>query len=159
MRVYTVEFENVAVAAAQDLFEISPGDDVPVRLLQLELHNVGPDVGDTEEEMLRLKVIRGNATSGSGGSAAAENPIDSTDAAATFASEVNNTTEASAGTEVDLWSGGWNVRVPFEKTWLLFPDADTRPRCDQGDGLIVVRLMEAPGDSVTMSGTLTVAEG
>ena len=29
-RVYSVNFENVAVAAAQDFFEVSPADDKPV---------------------------------------------------------------------------------------------------------------------------------
>ena len=158
-RVYTVEFENVAVTAAQDLFEIDPADDVPVRLARLQLSQ-STETGDAAEEMLRLKVIRGNTTGGSGGTAAAENAIDSNDPAATFASEVNNTTEASAGTEVDLWSHSWNVRMPLDQVWLIWPDgADSRPRCDEGDGFIVVRLLSTPLDSVTMNGTLTVVEG
>src|SRR5690349_12554243 len=98
MRVYTVPFENVSVSASQDFFEISPADDKPVKFLRLELNNVGgtADAGDSQEEMLRLSVVRGHTTSGSGGTAPTPSPLNSTiDTAAGFAAEVNNTTIAS----------------------------------------------------------------
>lgn len=153
-RIYTVSFENVAVTASQDFFEITPADDKPCIVHALYLANL-TDFGDAQEEGLRLKIIRGHATSGSGGSAPTPRPMNPSDAAAGFASEVNNTTIASAGTGVDLHCDGWNIRVPY--VWI--PTPEMRPIVTQGAGTtLVVRLMAAPADSVTMSGTLYVEE-
>lgn len=152
-RIYSVSFENVAVTAAQDFFEISPADDKPVALHALYLAQT-TELGDAAEEGLRLKVIRGHATSGSGGSAPTPRPLNPNDAAAGFAAEVNNTTIASAGTGVDLHADAWNVRIPYVVVWT----PETRPQASQGNGTIVVRLMAAPADSVTVSGTLYLEE-
>src|SRR5262245_54489209 len=75
---YTVVFENVTVSASQDLFELTPADDKPVRLRGLVLSNVGgiADAGDAQEELLRLLVRRGHSTGGSGGTAPTARPLD-----------------------------------------------------------------------------------
>lgn len=152
-RVYTVSFENVTVSVAQDFFEVSPADDHPVVILACYLDQIS-DVGDAAEEMLRYKIIRGHATSGSGGSAATARPLDPGDSAASFSAEVNNTTIASTGTAVDLHAGAFNIRAGLA---LIFPPEMT-PVANQGNTTIVVRLMAAPADAVTMSGTLYIAE-
>ena len=152
-RVYATVFENVAVAAAQDFFEIVPADDKPCRLLSLELSQV-TDVGDANEEMLRVKVIRGHATVGSGGGTDNETPVMTGDAAAGYVGGINNTTIASTGTPVDLWAGTFNIRVGLEKVWT----PETAPTAGQGDSTMVVRLMVAPGSSINMSGTINVEE-
>jgi hypothetical protein len=152
-RVYTVSFENVAVTAAQDFFEISPADDHPVRLLGINVDQF-TDTGDAAEEILRYKIIRGHATSGSGGSAPTPRPMDPSDAASGFACEVNNTTIASAGTGVDLVCGAFNIRAGLAVFW----PPECYPEANQGNTTIVVRLMAAPADSLTMSGTLYVEE-
>jgi hypothetical protein len=155
-RVYAVTFENVAVSASQDLFEISPADDKPVRLLGLQLSNVGgvSDVGDASEELLRLTIKRGHSTGGSGGSAPTPAPLDPADTAAGFAAEVNNTTIASAGTAVTLFADGMNSRVPYQQFWT----PETCPKAGQGNTTIVVRLEAAPADSINLSGVLFVEE-
>lgn len=153
MRIYSVSFENVAVTALQDFFEISPADDHPVVILAVYIDQFS-DVGDTAEELLRYKIIRGHATSGSGGSAATPRPLDPGDAAAGFAAEVNNTTIASTGTAVDLHAGAFNIRAGLA---LIFPPELT-PVANQGNGTIVVRLIAAPADSLSMSGTIYVGE-
>lgn len=150
---YAVTFEAVAVSAAQDLFEISPADDKPVRLAALYLSQ-STETGDAAEEMLRVKIIRGHATGGSGGSAPTPVPLDPSDAAAGFAAEVNNTTIASTGTAVDAHAESFNVRSGLA----YVPPPDQRPKANQAQTTIVVRLMAAPADSVTMSGTLIVEE-
>lgn len=152
-RVYTVSFEAVAVTAAQDFFEITPADDHPVVLLGMTIDQ-SSDHGDTEEEMLRYKVIRGHATGGSGGSAPTPRPLDPGDAAAGFTAEVNNTTIASTGTAVDLVAGAFNIRSGLAIFW----PPELTPVANQGNTTIVVRLMAAPTDSLTMSGTLWIAE-
>lgn len=152
-RVYAVTFENVTVSAAQDFFEISPADDKPVRLLGLLLSQ-SSDKGDTEEELLRVKVIRGHSTGGSGGTAPTPVPVSPNDAAAGFTSEVNNTTIASVGTAVDLLAHQFNIRAGLEFYWT----PETAPKANQGNTTIVVRLMAAPADALTMAGTLYVEE-
>ena len=152
-RVYSVSFEAVAVTAAQDLFEITPADDHPVVLLGMTIDQ-SSDVGDAAEEMLRYMIIRGCATSGSGGSAPTPRPLDPGDAAAGFGAKVNNTTIASGGTAVNLVAGAFNIRSGLAVFW----PPEMTPMCNQGQTTIVVRLMAAPADSLTMSGTLYIGE-
>jgi hypothetical protein len=156
-RLYTVAFENVSVSAAQDFFEISPGDDKPVKLMGLTLDNVGgtADAGDAQEELVRLLIRRGHTVSGSSGTAPTPRPLSSSaDAAAGFAAEVNNTTIANTGTTHDLVALGWNVRVPLREMW---PD-EMMPGASQADTTIVVRLLSTPADAISISGTLYVVE-
>lgn len=150
-RVYSVVFENVAISAAQDLFEITPADDKPVRLLGLMLSNVGgvSDAGDAQEEDLRITVNRGNTTSGSGGSAPTPQPLNSRDAAAGFTAEVNNTTRATTGTKVVLHADGWNTRQGYQFFWT----PETYIMASQADTLLTIALEAAPADSFQVSGT------
>lgn len=153
-RVYSVVFGAVSVSAAQDFFEISPADDKPVQLVGITFDQTGvADIGDAAEEFLRWTVIRGHSTGGSGGSAPTPRPMAPNDPAAGFASEVNNTTVASAGTGVTLHEGAFNVRGPYIFWW---PDG-TEPGATQGNTTIVVRGV-APADAITLSGTLYVRE-
>lgn len=154
-RMYTVVFENVAVTAAQDLLEITPADDKPVRLMGMVLSNLS-EVGDAMEEMLRITVVRGHTTSGSGGTAPTPTPVDPTDTAAGFTAEVNNTTIASAGTAPTLVALGWNERNTPYDYW--FPDERFAPKASQANTTLVVRLAAAPADSVSMSGTFFLLE-
>lgn len=152
-RMYTVEFENVAVTAAQDFFEIVPADDKPCAIHAIHLSQ-STEVGDSAEEMLRVKIIRGHTTSGSGGSTSTAAPLDPSDTAAGFTCEVNNTTIASVGTTADLHSESFNVRAG----WVYIPTPECRPKVSQGNTSLVVRLLAAPADSVTMNGTMYVEE-
>lgn len=152
-RLYTVAFSAVAVAAAQDLFEVTPADDKPVRIHGITLGQVS-DVGDAQDEIIRWSLIRGHATSGSGGSAATPQPVTSSiDTAAGFTAEVNNTTIASAGTGLTIHTSAFNVRAGLEYWW----PPECRPGASQANGLLVVRI-PAPADSLTMDGTLYVEE-
>ena len=152
-RVYSVSFEGVATTAATDLFELSPADDKPIRLLGMTLGQ-SSDVGDAAEEVLRFEIIRGYTSSGSGGSAATPIPMRSTASAAGCGAEVNNTTGASAGTAVILMADTFNIRSGYQ-VW--FPP-ECQPEASQGNTTILVRLMAAPTDSLTMSGTLFFEE-
>lgn len=152
-RVYAVSFEGTAVTAQVDFFELAPADDKPVRLLGLMLSQ-SSDVADAAEEILRIKVIRGHATSGSGGSAPTPTPVNANDAAAGATAETLNTTIASTGTAVDLLADCFNIRSGCQLWWT----PETAPTATQANGTIVVRLMAAPADSLTMSGTLYFEE-
>lgn len=152
---YTVSFENVAVTAAQDFFEIDPAAEIPCYIHAVHLSQ-SSDVGDAEEEILRIRVIRvpATATSGSGGSAGDERRLDLNDAAASFVSEVNNTTVATTtGTLETVHTAYPNIRTGWDQVW----SPETRPRVQNGE-LLVVRLDAAPADSLTMGGTIYVEE-
>jgi len=154
-RVYTVSFAAVSMTAAQDLFEITPADDKPVEIIGLFLAQTGvADVGDAAEEMLRIEIIRGYTTGGSGGSAPTPVPTKHLDVAAGFTAEVNNTTVATTGTAVIVHEDGFNVRAGYANWW---PDG-TEPSASQTNTTIVVRLVAAPADAITISGTLYVRE-
>lgn len=154
--IYTVVFENVSVSASQDFFELTPADDKPIRILGWNMDNVGgtADAGDAQEELWRLLLRAGHATSGSGGSAPTPIPVVASQSASGFTAEVNNTTIASTGTTHDHWAGGMNVRVPAP-FWL--PER-YQPTVSQAETRIVLRLLSTPADAVSMSGTIWVEE-
>lgn len=152
-RTYTANFNAVSVSAAQDLFEITPADDKPVRVLGLVVGQYS-DVGDAASENLNIKISRGWGTSGSGGSAYTPSPLDPVDTAAGFSAEVNNTTVASTGTEVVLWSDVWNTQAGYQ-VW--FPEG-AQPTCSQANGAILTVRITAPADAITANGTLVVQE-
>ena len=155
-RVYTVQFENVTITNANgvvDLFEIRPADDNPVRIIGCMIGQ-STEIADAQEEQLRLRVIRGNTTSGSGGTTPTPVPVNADDAAAGFGADAVNPTVATAGTEVVVHSDTWNVRIPFNPP--LTPEMYWHS--SEANGFLVVRLMQAVTDDVDMSGTLYVEE-
>ena len=151
-RVYAVTFSAVSVAAAQDLFELTPADGRPIEIVGIELGQTS-DFGDAQDEQLQISIIRGFTTSGSGGTAATPAPLSPLDIAAGLTAEVNNTTVANTGTSATLHVGVWNVRAGYIN-W--FPEG-MRPAATQANSTLVVR-QTAPADAITMSGTLYVRE-
>ena len=152
-RIYTVTFAATAVTAQVDLFEVRPADDKPLEVIGLFLGQ-SSDAGDAQAELLAYSVIRGFTASGSGGSTPTPAPLNRSDTAAGFSAETLNTTLANTGTTVTLWADTFYVQAG-EKLWL--PEG-AEWEASQADTSIVVRLAAAPGDSLTMSGTLVVRE-
>jgi hypothetical protein len=151
-RVYTAVFDNVAVTAIQDLFElVAPADSVVV------LHDIhlsqNTDTGDAAEEILRIQLTSGHTTSGSGGSAVTPVPLSLGDAAFGGTCESNNTTQAVNGTIVTKYVWNWNIRGPFDKIFT----PETRPQISPS-ARMCIELPAAPADSVTMSGSITFEE-
>lgn len=152
-RTYTVPFTATAITAAQDLWEITPADDKPVKILGLVIGQY-TDVGDAASENLSVKISRGWGTSGSGGTTPTPSPVGQADAAAGFTAEANNTTVASTGTEVVLFSDVWNTQAGYQ---MWFPEG-CQPGCSQATGAILTVRITAPADSITANGTLFVSE-
>lgn len=154
---YTVTSQGLTITNAggdADLVEFTAADDKPIEVVGWTCF-VTSELQEAQEEWLTLKWIRGHTTSGSTPAATpTPRPVNHTDPAASFTCEMNNTTIASAGTAVDLASPAFNVRAGFE---MFFPE-----RCgfwtDQAQGLLVLRLMTAPTDDVTMNLTVWVNE-
>ncbi|MGH7460563.1 MAG: hypothetical protein ACREMA_05990 [Longimicrobiales bacterium] len=154
-RVYTISFDRQAFTTANgdyDFFELTPADDRPIELVALFVSQKS-EVGDAQEEQIAYSIVSDNATSGNG-SAATPRPIDPRDAAAGFTAETVGSTPASTGTAITLHADCFNVRTGLQ---LIFPP-DMRPRVDQADTMLCVRLLAALADDADFSGTVYVRE-
>ena len=149
-RIYTGIFEEVAVTAIQDFFElIGPADSA------LLIHEWGiyqsSDAGDAASEMLQILCHRGTAT-GSGGTSETPVPKNVGDAAFGGTMEVNNTSQSAEGAHI----GGtytFNIMAGIQQIYT----PETRPVISPS-GLFIIESQIAPADSLTMSGYLTFEE-
>lgn len=148
-RMYSVTFEEVAVTAVQDLFEVVAPADSAVAICGLVISQ-SSDAGDSASEQLNVLIHRGS-TSGSGGSAATPAPMNLGDAAFGGTCEVNNTSQSTEGTQ--LHAECFNIMAGLALWW----PPECRPMVSPS-GRVIVELQTAPADSLTMSGTLYIEE-
>lgn len=148
-RLYSATFEEVSVSAVQDLFELVAPADMSVAVHGLVLSQ-SSDAGDSQSEQLNVLIHRGT-DSGSGGSTPTPAPMHVGDAASTVTVEANNTTQSSEGTI--LHSECFNVMAGLSIWWT----PETRPFISPS-GRLNVELQTAPGDALTMSGTIYFEE-
>ena len=148
-RIYTASFESVAVTAAQDLFELVAPSDSIVKVHWWTISQ-SSDAGDSESEQLNILVHRGTAT-GSGGTTVTPSPINVGDAAFGGTVEANNTTQSAEGTFLDARC--FNVMAGIEVIYT----PETMPILSPS-GLYIVELQGAPGDSLTMNGSICFEE-
>lgn len=154
-QIYDAVFEDIAVSALQDLFEILAPADAIVVVHGFEILQTS-DVGDAAEEILRIETVRGlGATSGSGGATITPQAKEEGFAGPGSTVERNNTTRmiAGGGSLETLEDFGWNIRIPLEKIWT--PEA--RPIISASDRWTLA-LPSAPADAITMSGKVTFEE-
>lgn len=151
-RLYSARFEAVGVTAAQDLFSLgSPTSGLGV------LHSIviaqTSDVGDSAEEILIVRIITGNETVGSGGSAPTAIPFQLGDTP-TVTVRANDTTEVSTGTSVIKYSDAFNIRVG----WQYIPTPETRILFGEliagTTTFLACQLISVPTDSVDLTGTI-----
>jgi hypothetical protein len=156
-RLYTCEFEGQTVAAASgdyELFELTPATNKPISIEAVKFV-VTSELAEAQEEWLRLRIIRGHTTAGTGGTGSlVPTPVNHASAAAGFTYATLRTGIASAGTPVVVDSDGFNVRAGYN--WGPVPEEFAAGT--SGTALLVVRLMAAVADDLTMSGTLYVRE-
>lgn len=145
-RMYSVTFEEVAVSAVQDLFEINAASDSAVIVHGIEISQSS----DTDSEQLNVLIHRGS-TSGSGGSTPTPAPLEIGDSAFGGTCEANNTSQSTEGTI--LHSAAFNVL----NGWVWWPTPECRPVISPS-GRLIVELQTAPGDELTMSGTIYIEE-
>lgn len=153
-RMFKATFNDVAVAAAQDLFYIKAGATQPVLLHSVQLSQ--KTLTAWEGKNLRFQYKTGSVTAGSGGTSVTPRGSDAGGMAAAAAMTVraNDTTGATATTTTDEWSEEWVFTNGF-----LWVPADPRGRIliKPTDGL-VIRLDTAPSGSMTASGSLELEE-
>ncbi len=154
-RLYSVPFSAVSVSAAQDVFEVLAASAKP-----FYLHEVGiaqsSDFGDAQAEGLSVLIKRatGSYTSGSSGSTVTPAKHNTNDAAAGPTAEVNNTTQASAGSGAltTVRAEAFNVQSGYQ----YLPPPEQRYFFLSAEAVVV--SITAPADAVTMSGTLVFEE-
>lgn len=150
--IYSAPMDALAFTTATDIFEVTTvAADRPVLVHMMELCQT-LDLGDAQEEVLRIGLYRG-ATAGSTGTAATEVAYDQQDNPATgTVVNMNRGTASTGGTLLQVL--GWNIRIPTQ--WIWTPEM--RPRIDAGEDPFTFRLLTAPTDSITVSGTLVWEE-
>lgn len=155
-RVYTVTMTAAAATAAIEFFELIAGATTAIALLGLDVGQT-TEAGDAMDEQIGWYVKRagGSYTSGSGGTAGTIVPVQPGYSAATFTSEVGNTTKLAVGTGtlVTLHRGVFNVRAGLREIWT--PDSAF---CTGVSQALVVGLEAAPADAITWYATAYVAE-
>lgn len=151
-RVFCAPFENVTIAAVQDVFMLKAG-----AANGIELHHIMLSAGGVTaaaEIRLRLKRLPATVTNGSGGTAPTINFVDSGDTkAATATLRANDTTQATtSGTAQNLLAWQWNVLGMFEH----LPVPEDRERSQPGEAL-VLDIAGTPASTV-VSGMIKWAE-
>lgn len=157
-RTYRVPYTGTITAAGgnADLVLLLPADDKPIRLKGWILGQ-SSEVGDAQEESVRLTVqhFAATVTNGSGGSAPTPIKTDQTDAAAGFTARCNDSTVATtSGAATILEEIGWNIR---NSPWERYIDEPDRPVARQGEALLV-RLESTLADDMTGELTFLVEE-
>ncbi len=152
---YAVSFDQQTFASASgdyDFFELTPADDRPIEIVAIDIGNKS-EVGDVQEEFVAYSIVSDNATSGNGTSATPR-PLDSRDGAAGFTAETVGSTPASTGTAVTIIASTFNIRSGLYR---VFPEL-MRPKIDQGDTMLCIRMLTGLADDATISGTVWVRE-
>lgn len=152
---YTAVLDAVAFTTATDLFECTPAADRAMVIIGLKLCQT-TDLQDAAEEVLRIGIYT-DVTAGSTGTALTETPYSNESGVATNTAAVvtNRGTPSSGGTLIDVI--GWNIRIPLE--FYPPPMAPIKFSNIAAEGPVSsFRLMAAPTDSITVSGSLIWTE-
>lgn len=151
-RFYTASFDNIGVSAAQDLWGIATA-----ATTSLILHGVivgqSSDYGDAAAEGLRILIIRGATTVGSGGSAVTPSPNPPGGAAASSTVRRNDTTAATGGSPLTMVADAFNIQAGYQ-LWL---PPEVRIIVAPSSRL-VVNLPAAPTDVIQVSSTIFFEE-
>ncbi len=144
---YTVSFQDIAVTAIQDFFQIEA---VTKRaIIHAIFLSQNSDVGDAAAENLTVVIRRvtdvlTNVT--------AEAQLDSGSPAALADLNVNDTTPLSTGA-ANIHAECWNIALPF--VWMPPPEMRIIVPVDD---VVTVWLPTAPTDELTMSGVMYFEE-
>ena len=141
---YTVSQDAQNISTAVDLLFCTVATDVPVRLWGLDIANTS-DLGDAQEEVLKIGVYTG-VTGGGSGTALTEIGIDDRAPTAT-AAWVGQATASTGG--VLRHTIYWNVRQAGP-AWVPTIEG-AAIHCNAANDPIAFRLLAAPADVITLS--------
>lgn len=152
MRLYSVSFADVAVAAAQDLINLTATANMGLKIHYIELGQRTLSAWEAKNVILRRNPA--TVTVGSGGGAGTIRRMNPSDAAATFTARINDTTgQTTSSTAETLLARDWE----FLNGFFWMPAPEQRPIIRPGEGFAIV-LGTAPSASMTASGTAIVEE-
>ncbi len=141
---YSVSEDIIAVTAAADLFVITVATDIPIVLHELRLGNT-TDLGDANEETLRIGIFRG-ITVGTAGAALTETPLHPRAPTATAAVTGISNTPSTVGTRIGLIP--WNVRQAGPA--FIATDLSKIGPINAAQDPVAFRLLAAPADSISI---------
>jgi|SRR6185437_266452 len=151
-RFYSIQFANVSISAAQDLFSVLSTASMAFRLCEFQLSADAPTV--TAGLRISIKRLPVTVTVGSGGAACTVNSLASTNAAATITARSNDTTRATtSGTAATLFSASINVL----NGWQFLPPPEYRPSFAPSQGL-VIGMEVAPSSTTVFDGYAVLEE-
>jgi len=152
MRVYTMTFAGVSVAATQDLMALYAGSGAAFEIHEFVIGQL--TVTTVANLRLSLKRLPATVTAGSSGNAGVMNKSRSGDAAATVTGRINDTTQATTGgTAVVIRADVYNPINGYQ----FLPAPEDRPACNPSEAM-VVSLDTSPAGGETSQGSITFAE-
>jgi hypothetical protein len=156
-RKYKVIFSAVAVAAAQDLFEIKGAAGKMVRILRCFCGATDTTLVTAQSLSTRCRYLPATVTDGSGGTTPSFLPMDPGDAAASATALANNTTKATTnGTAVILGSRGDHIYQGVEYNFRATPFSE--PPVIGPSEAFVFELLSTVSGTVHLSGELEIEE-
>ena len=151
-RLYSVQFQNVAVAAVQDLFQINGAASRTLRVLRVEVGATDTSLPTSQMVSYSASWFAAAVTPGSGGTTPTPQKTDPGDAAPTFTAAANNTTGAStSGATAIVWSGAQHIYNGLDETF-------TQPVLVGPGEAFVLKLLSSVSGTVHRSGTVWVEE-
>lgn len=149
---FTASQDAQAVSTAVDLFHFTIADDKSMNLWDLQICQT-TDLGDSNEEVLRIGFYKG-VSGGGGGSALTEVALSDYHGVTAGTAVVGQGTASTGGTLVKTFH--WNIRQAGP-IWIATPE--TVIRVAQASSACAIRLLAAPADSITLSAEVTWFEG
>jgi hypothetical protein len=117
-RRYTVETENVSVAAAQDLCQVIGAAGKTVKIKRVMVGATNTTLVTAQSIRLNGVFLPATVTNGSGGTAPTFKPVDPGDAAASVTAKANSTTQATTnGTAVTTHTWGVHIFAGLDFTF------------------------------------------
>ena len=151
-RFYSIQFNNVTISAAQDLFSVLSTSGMAFRLCEFQLSADAPTT--TAGLRIAIKRLPATVTVGSGGAACTVNPMASTNSSATVTARSNDTTRATTnGTVATLFSASINVL----NGWQFLPPPEYRPSFAPSQAL-VIGMEVAPSAATVFDGYAVLEE-
>lgn len=154
-RFYSVQTNAVSVSVAQDVIELLAATGKALIIHEVIIGQYS-DMGDAQAEALSVlfKRASGSYTSGSGGTTPTPAPHCKADTAAGVTAEMNNTTQASAGSGAltTIRADVWNVQLPYQ----YLPPPEQRISIAPAEALVV--SITVPADAITANVTVVFEE-
>lgn len=156
-RLFVVSFENVAVSAAQDLFQITGYSGGP--FLRIRRCIIGCTDSSPSLQMLRLRarILAPSVTDGSGGTQQSRVNLDLGDSSPYFYNYTNNTTKATtSGSANIVYCNSYNILNGLNE-YFDVRRADANPVIASNE-TFVFELLAAPSGTIHLSASIWVEE-